>query len=238
MKSERGKRLDQRSALITGAGSRVGRAVCERFAREGAWIVAVDGDQEAAEAAAQRARDVGAPAIGLKTAALDPAITETIVATALQRMWQIDILVNNTTALADHSPGGGTDWAATLAINLEASYRFAQGIIPQMRRRGGGVVLTVGWCWGDSDEPAEALARDTSQAAVATLTRRLAEAHGDAGVRACTVCPVAADREDPEPAAPPANGAAVSIDRDAAADRIAGRLVALAAARGEAAGGG
>ena len=195
MKSDSSKRLHRRSALVTGAGSPVGRAVCEQFAREGAWIVAVDGDQEAAEAAARLARDAGAPAIGLKTAALDPTITGTIVGTALQRMWQIDILVNNTTPLPDASRGG-TDWAATMAINLEASFRFARGIVPQMRERGTGVILTVGWCWGDSGDAAESLARDTSEAAVMTLTGRLAHDHGDAGVLAYTVCPAAAERAD------------------------------------------
>ena len=229
MKSDDSKRLDQRTALITGAGSPVGRAVCEQFAREGAWIVAVDGDQEAAEAAAQLARDAGAPAIGLKTAALDPTITETIVTTALQRMWQIDILVNNTTPLPDRSRGG-TDWAATMAINLEASFRFAQGVVPQMRGRGTGVVLTVGWCWGDSGEPAESLARDTSEAAVMTLTGRLARDHGDAGVLAYTVCPVTAEQADP---ALPGPGGTLRLERDATAEAIAQQLTRLAAAHAE-----
>lgn len=229
MKYDSSQRLAQRSALVTGAGSPVGRAVCEQFAREGAWIVAVDGDQEAAEAAAQAARDAGAPAIGLKTAALDPTITETIVTTALQRMWQVDILVNNTTPLPDRSRGG-TDWAATMAINLEASFRFAQGIVPQMRRRGTGVVLTVGWCWGDSGDPGESLARDTSESAVMTLTGRLARDHGDAGVLAYTVCPVVAEQAQdalPEP------GGTLRLDRDAPAATIAERLTRLAAARTE-----
>jgi NAD(P)-dependent dehydrogenase (short-subunit alcohol dehydrogenase family) len=232
MKSDGYGRLAQRTALVTGAGSPVGRAVCERFAREGAWIVAVDGRQETAEGAAQLARDTGAPAIGLKTAALDPTITGTIVNTALQRMWQIDILVNNTTPIADDASVGGVDWAGTMAINLEASYRFIQGVVPRMRARGTGVVLTVGWCWGDSGEAAEALARETSEAAVMRLTQRVATEHGPAGVRAWTICPVAAgaaDDERPEP------GGVLRLDRDTGAEQVAGWLTRLAAERAEAA---
>ncbi len=66
MKSDTSQRLAERTALITGAGSPAGIAICERFAREGAWIVAVDGDPDAAEAAAETARAAGAPAIGLR----------------------------------------------------------------------------------------------------------------------------------------------------------------------------
>jgi len=93
-----------------------------------------------------------------------------------------------------------------------------------MRQRGGGSILTVGWCWGDSGDPAEALARDTAQAAATALTRRLDALHGEAGVQARAVCPIA--RAEVEAAADPL---ATLIDRDASAERIAEQLAALAA---------
>ena len=230
MKSDAEQRLAHRTALITGAGSPPGRAICERFAREGAWIVAVDGDSAAAEAAADAARAAGAPAIGLKTAALDPTITETIVATALQRMWQIDILVNNTTTLGDGSAEGATDWAATMAINLEASFRFARAVLPRMQARGTGVIVTVAWCWGNSGDPAEALARETSKAAVAKLASRLAQDHGHEGLRALALCPAAGESDQAHAAADAVNGATVPVDWNATPGRVAEWVTQLAAA--------
>lgn len=229
MKSETSLRLAQRTALITGAGSPAGRAICEQFAREGAWIVAVDGDPEAAEAAAEAAREAGAPAIGLKTAALDPTITETIVATALQRMWQVDILVNNTTMLGDRSAEGETDWAATMAINLEASFRFARGVLPQMQKRRSGVIVTVAWCWGDYGDPAEALARDTSEAAVTRLTGRLAEDHEADGLRVHALCPAPGNAQRADAAANAGNGGVVPVDAAADPERVAEWVTQLAA---------
>lgn len=228
MKSETGQRLAQRTALITGAGSPAGRAICEQFAREGAWIVAVDGDPEAAESAAEAARAAGAPAIGLKTAALDPTITETIVATALQRMWQIDILVNNTTTLSNGSADGSTDWAATMAINLEASFRFARAVMPQMRERRTGVIVTVAWCWGDHGDPAEALARDTSEAAVTRLTGRLAEDHGADGLRVHALCPSPGNPEPADAASNAGSGGVVPVDAAADPERVAEWITQLA----------
>ena len=236
MKSDATQRLARRTALVTGAGSPAGRAICERFAREGAWIVAVDGDVEAAEATAEAARAAGAPAIGLKTAALDPTITETIVTTALQRMWQIDILVNNTTTLGDGSDAGAIDWAATMAINLEASFRFARAVLPQMQARRTGSIITVAWCWGDSGDPAEALARDTSEAAVAKLTSRLVEDHGHEGLRAHALCPTAGSHDPADVTGNDDNGASIPVDWDAPSERVAEWATQLAATQRPASG--
>lgn len=228
MKYEPNARLAGRTALVTGAGTPTGRAICERFAREGAWIVAVDGDFEAADATAERARAARVPAIGLKTEALDPTITENIVETAIQRMWQIDILVNTTSSLADTSVDNAIDWAATMAVNLEADFRFAHSVLPQMRSRSTGVIITVGWCLEGDAGPAEQLARATSEAAVSALTRRLADDHGGDGVRVNALCPTAGNiGRDPDPAAA-ANGETVRVPDDAPPEQLADWVTVLA----------
>ncbi len=153
-------------------------------------------------------------------------------------MWRIDILVNNTTTLGDGSAEGTTDWAATMAINLEASFRFARGVLPQMRERRTGVIVTVAWCWGNHDDPAEALARDTSEAAVTKLTSRLAEDHGHEGLKFHALCP---DPGKPDPAdacANGGNGSIVAVDRDATPERVAEWVTQLAATQQASAGGG
>lgn len=230
MKSETNARLAGRTALVTGAGSPTGRAICERFAREGAWIVAVDADFEAADATAELARAARMPAIGLKTEALDPTITENIVETAIQRMWQIDILVNVTTPLADTSVENAIDWAATMAVNLEADFRFARSVLPQMRSRSTGVILTIGWCPEGDAGPAEQLARATSEAAVTAFTRHLANDHDTDGVRVNALCPTAGNVDtDPDPGlAAATNGATVHVPRAAPPEQFADWATALA----------
>jgi NAD(P)-dependent dehydrogenase (short-subunit alcohol dehydrogenase family) len=231
MKSEYPQRLAERTALVTGAGSPVGHAVCERFAREGAWVVAVDGDAVAAEAAAEAARAAGGPAIGLRTEAFNPGVTDAIVATALERMWQIDVLVNNTTPLMGSAPHTGTDWAATMAINLEASYRFACAVLPQMRARHTGMIVNVAWLWGGGDDPDEVLARETSLAALTRLTGRLTTTHGGEGLRACVLCPLPGvnDTDAAVAGTGAANGARVRVDAQAAPERAAEWIATLAA---------
>lgn len=229
MQHESNNRLAGRTALVTGAGSPIGHAVCERFAREGAWIVAVDGDFEAAQATAEAARAARTPAIGLKTEALDPTITEHIVSTAIDRMWQVDILVNVTTPIPDTSLKGVVDWAATMAVNLEASFRFARAVLPQMSARDTGVIINTGWCWGEVATEGAELAQHTSEAAVQALTARLTEDHGHEGVRFHTASPVMSDDDtetDPESLA---NGGALPIAATATPEYVADRITALAA---------
>lgn len=230
MKSETNDRLAERTALVTGAGSPVGRALCERFAREGAWVVAVDGDETAAESAAQVARAAGTPAIGLKTAALDPAITGTIVATALQRMWQIDVVVNNTTPITGTPSHPGVDWGATMAVNVEASYRFAWSVVSHMRARRTGAIVSVAWLWGGgSGDDAEAMARETSEGAIGRLTGRLADTYGDDGIRTYALCPTAGVRGLEAAVAGAASGRAIDVDALAPPARAAEWIATLAA---------
>ncbi|MGD8709848.1 MAG: SDR family NAD(P)-dependent oxidoreductase [Ectothiorhodospiraceae bacterium] len=233
MKSDNGKRLAQRRALVTGAGTPVGRAICESFAREGAWVIAVDGDIEAAEASAALARAAGGTALALKTEALDPTITEHIVDTAVQRVWQVDILVNNTSRLGDGRDGNHTDWAATMAVNLEASYRFALSVLPRMRSRGTGVIVTAAWCWGDGGETAERLAREASVAAVQRLTRGLAAQAADSGIACYALAPRPGAPDPAASLAAASNGSTMPVGSDASPEQVAEWVARLAATQGE-----
>lgn len=229
MQHQSSKRLAGRTALVTGSGSPVGQAICERFAREGAWIVAVDGDFDAAQATAELARGARTPAIGLNTEALDPTITEQIVSTAIDRMWQVDILVNITTPIPDTSLDGVVDWAATMAVNLEASFRFACAVLPQMVARNTGAIINTGWCWGEVATEGAELARHTSVAAVNALTARLVEQHGHEGVQFHTVSP-AKHGSDGDPAPEHvASGDMLSIAATATPEEVADRINVLAA---------
>ena len=191
-------------------------------------MVAVDGDIDAAEASPEAAREAGVPVIALKTEALDPVITGHIVDTAIQRVWQIDILVNNTSRLDDVSAEGGTDWTATMAVNREASHRFAWSVLPGMRKRRTGMIVTAAWCWGDGGDPAEPLARDTSGAVVAQLTGGLAASAAADGIACYALLPRPGGGDAGPRLVTAGNGSTTMADIDAPPEQVAEWVTLLA----------
>lgn len=88
-------KLQDRVAFVTGGGSGIGRAICERFAQEGAIIVAADLIPERAVETAERIMANGGQALGLEIDVADSAKVRVAIGQAIDRYGRIDILVNN-----------------------------------------------------------------------------------------------------------------------------------------------
>ena len=190
-------RLDGRTALVTGGGSGIGRAICGRLAADGASVVVAD---VVAERAEEVAAEIGGQAVqGDVTVAAD---VERMVSAA----GDVDVLVNN-------AGGGMADdileideeaWDADVELNLKSTYLCSKAVLPGMIERGRGVIVNIASVNGlafFANEPYSA-----AKAGIISLTRSMATRYGRHGVRVVAIAPgtirtpLWQERVDKEPA--------------------------------------
>jgi len=178
--------LTGKTALVTGAGSGIGRAIAETFARAGAQVRVVDRDAAAGEAVAAAIRRGGGDA---EFAAADVADEAAMLALA-GRLPPLDILVNN--AGIGHVGNLLTTTAADLdrlyAINVRGVFNGCRAFAPAMLARGRGSVLNLASI-GGVVAVRDRLAYTVTKHAVVGLTRALALDHSHTGVRFNAICP-------------------------------------------------
>ena len=139
-------RLEGRAALVTGAGSGIGRAVALRFAQEGARVALLDkADETVLEAVAEEIGGAGGRAVGLVADVSDAAAVDAAVARAAQEIGPIDIAVN-AAGIWHANPVTEGDPAAfdrIVDVNLKGTYYVCQAVVPGMIEAGGGHIVNV-----------------------------------------------------------------------------------------------
>jgi NAD(P)-dependent dehydrogenase (short-subunit alcohol dehydrogenase family) len=190
-------RLDGRTSLVTGGGSGIGRAICRRFASEGATVVVADLVRE-------RAEEVAAEVAGRAVTA------DVTVAGDVERMvteaGRVDVLVNNAGGgMADDVLEIDEDaWDADVELNLKSAYLCSKAVLPGMIEQGAGVIVNIVSVNGMAffaNEPYSA-----AKAGLISLTRSMATRYGRHGVRAVAIAPgtirtpIWQERVDKEPA--------------------------------------
>ncbi len=182
--------LDGKTAVITGAGSGIGRATVLKFLDAGAGVVAVD---RRADLAASLLPDCPSEHRGrLETVRGDVSVEETaqeFTRAALDRFGGLDVLVNNAAVsvvkpLHEHTP---QEWNDVLDTNVKAIYWAARHVVPVMIGRGGGVILNAGSISGEVGIPGQG-AYAASKGAVHQMTRQMAVEYAPRGIRVNAVC--------------------------------------------------
>ncbi|QZH58031.1 SDR family oxidoreductase [Mycolicibacterium farcinogenes] len=181
--------IENSVAVVTGAGSGIGRALAESFAAEGARVVAADLNGEAAEQTAAAIRSTGGQALGIRA---DAGVTADIEALTTTEFGPVDIYVANAGIIG--APGLGTDqeWDSILDVNLRSHIRAAQLLVPQWQSRGTGYFVSVASAAGLLSQIGAAGYAVTKHAAVG-FAEWLAITHGDDGVGVSCVCPLGVD---------------------------------------------
>ncbi|MBL9194892.1 MAG: SDR family oxidoreductase [Opitutaceae bacterium] len=179
-------RLASKHALVTGAGSGIGRALVERFAAEGASVTVLDFGREAAEAVASAIREQGGRA---EAAACDVSDAEAVraVFAALPRL---DILVNNA-GIAHIGTATSTqpaDFDRVYAVNVKGVYHCLHFGLPRLLEQKGGVVLNVASIASKVGLP-DRFAYSMTKGAVLSMTLSVARDYVAQGIRCNCICP-------------------------------------------------
>jgi len=182
--------LSDRVAIVTGAGSGIGRASAIRFAAEGASVLAADVRAEAAQRCVDEIVAAGGRAISCEVDVSNAEHIEAMVSAAVEEFGRLDVVFNNaaTTRLGTAVDLSVSDWTQIWNTNVSAIFYAAKFAIPVMAAQGGGVIVSTASVSGLlADENQVAYA--TSKAAVTGLTRAMAVDHAAQGIRANCICP-------------------------------------------------
>jgi 3-oxoacyl-[acyl-carrier protein] reductase len=186
-------RLQDKVALITGAGSGIGRASAERFAAEGAQVVVVD--LKGAEETVAAIEAAGGEGLALRTDVADEDAVAAMAEVALERFGKVDVLMNNAGILEDFLPAADTPtsvWDRVLGVNLFAQFFTARALLPQMVERGDGAIINIASTAGLNGGNGGA-AYTTSKHAIIGFTRQLCFDYARQGIRANVICPGAVE---------------------------------------------
>jgi NAD(P)-dependent dehydrogenase (short-subunit alcohol dehydrogenase family) len=182
--------LSQKVAIITGAGSGIGRASALRFAEEGASVVVADIRGPAAEETVAMIDAAGGKAMACQVNVVDSAAVQQLVDVAVERFGGIDALFNNAGTVR---PGNAMrlsveDWDLVMAVNVRSVFLGAKYAVPVMAERGGGTIVSTASVMGLAGSEG-GLAYGASKAALINLTRCLAVDHAQQGIRVNCICP-------------------------------------------------
>lgn len=183
-------RLHNKIAIITGAGSGIGRACALRFAAEGARVVVNDVNTDGAAATVEQIVARGGEAIVLSADVTQAQAVLEMVEATVRRFGRLDIMFNNAggatqTPLLDIDPD---EYRRLMALNLDSVYYGVHAALPVMLAQGGGVFLSTTSGAGLAAVPGLAI-YGAAKAGIINLMRSVAVDYGPQGIRANTISP-------------------------------------------------
>ena len=193
------KRLAEKVALVTGAGTGIGRACFELFAREGAAVVGAGRTRETLDAALAAARSAGGEARALRADVSKEGDCARLVEECVKTYGRLDVVVNNAgvgwsyaeqhaNGMAGVAETPSDAWLDVVNIDLNSVYYVCKHALPQLRERRSGSIVNVASV-GGLRGMRDAHAYSAAKAGVVNLTRSLAVTYGPEGVRTNCVAP-------------------------------------------------
>ena len=178
--------LEDKIAIVTGAGQGIGRAIADKLAAEGATVVVTDLDEASAKQTA-----AGLPgAVAIRADVTDRHDVQAAVDRVMQQFGRVDVLVNNAgwdkaSPFVDSDPA---DWDRAIAVNLYGVLHTCRAVLPIMAGQGGGAVVNLGSDAGRVGSSGEAV-YSAAKGGVIAFTKSLAREMARHQVRVNCVCP-------------------------------------------------
>jgi NAD(P)-dependent dehydrogenase (short-subunit alcohol dehydrogenase family) len=190
-------RLFQKVALITGAGSGIGKACAEAYSQEGAAVAVIDLQAEAGETIVQAIREQGGEAAFFPADVSDPEAVRFAIEKTIGQWGRIDILISNA-GIGGRRLGDGPvhsctveAWDRVMSVNLKGTFLICKYVLPGMMEQGRGSIVTVASVLGlvGTQGLFDTHAYATSKAGIIGLTRSIAAYYARDGIRANVIAP-------------------------------------------------
>src|SRR5215470_1474399 len=189
-------RFRDKVALISGAGSGIGRATAQLIGAEGGTVVGVDLDQAAVAQIMDGIRRAGGTAHALVANALEAADVARVVQQTVEACGRIDILVNAVGGSTIISNSGATvdvltldEWQRLLIFNLNGTFLFCNAVVPIMKRQRSGKIVNISSIAGRGLSLSSSSAYATAKGGIIALTRKLSLELGPFGITVNAIAP-------------------------------------------------
>lgn len=183
-------RLEGKTAVVTGGGNGIGRAIASRLADAAATVVVADIDEESGEQTTRALEADGHDALFVPTDVTDEADVETLLDVTMDEFGSLDIIVSNAGASGDddvlHRTSPET-WRRMIELNLTSHYLLARSAIPRMVESGGGALVFTSSV--NAKSGISLTGYSAAKSGISGLSRVIATNYGHHGVRSNVLCP-------------------------------------------------
>lgn len=185
-------RIENKVAVVTGAGSGFGEGIATRFAEEGARVVAADIDADSAARTVDSIRGAGGSALAVTADVSQGADVAKIIAAALDEYGRLDVVINNAGTTHKNRPMLEVDeetYDRVFAVNVKSVYHSAMHAVPVFRRQGHGSFINIASTAGIRPRPGLTWYAAT-KGAVITMTKSMAVELAPDNIRVNAINPV------------------------------------------------
>jgi len=190
-------KLQNKTAIVTGAGAGLGKAICQLFAAEGCKVMAADVHPERLEALKQSLQALGYTITTCTVDVANQSSVKSMIDQAMSTYGQIDVLVNNAGVMDNFEPVGDcpdSTWNKVMNINLNGVYYAMNAAVPHMLKAGKGSIVNIASIGGLFGARAGA-AYTTSKHAVIGLSKNTGYMYAKLGIRCNAIAPGAMETQ-------------------------------------------